>query len=339
MPASSALVVPAPASGPVGAARLSSLLLAAMLGACSSEPTAPDFDLTLRGLAGEERILHRADLAGLPAIEGYGGMLNTVGRVTPPARYGGVRLADLAAIVGGLGDDAALSITASDDYGVTLSRSQVGGEGVVAFDPASGDPVTLAEPLEAALASSLEGRLLAADNGGPLRSGFLSVEAEQVTEGHLWVRSVVRVEVVAAEPEWSLRLVGARTDEISRTLFESGAAPGCHEASWTDGDGRVWTGMPLWLLVGWVDDQNVHLPGSFNRELAAAGYPVEVVSITGERRSFTSDQIALDNGFVVANEVDGEPLDEAAGPLRLVGSSLAPGEDLAQVEQIDVVVP
>jgi hypothetical protein len=319
--------------------RLLPLLLAVALCSCSSEPATPTFDLTVRGLAGEERVLHRADLEGMAPFEGYGGMLNTAGRITPPERYAGARLADLASLVGGLGENAALSIMATDGYGVTLSRAQVEGEGVVTFDPESGAPFTMGEPLASVLAFSKGGQPLAGEDGGPLRSVFLSAAAEQVTEGHLWVRSVAVVAVVEAEPEWSLRLVGARTESISRTFFESGAAPGCHGASWTDDDGRVWTGIPLWLLVGWVDDDAVHVAGAFNRPLAATGYPVEVVSSTGDRRAFTSDRVALDDGLVVANRVDGEPLDDATGPLRLVGPSLASGEDLAGVEQIDVMVP
>lgn len=314
-------------------------LTTSVCSACSSEPEAPDFDLFVRGLGGEERVLHRADLEAIGVVEGYGGMLNTVGRITPPESYAGVRLEGLGDLVGGIGDGAALRLTASDGYAVTLARSQVGGRGVVTFDPSTGSPVTLEEPLVAVLAHAKGGRPLTDEDGGPLRSAFLSATDSQVTEGHLWVRSVTLLEIVAAEPEWSLRLVGRRTEEISRTFFESGAAPGCHEASWVDDEGRAWTGIPLWLLVGWVDDENVHFAGSFNRALAASSYPVELVSSAGERRTIASDRLSLDNGIILANRVDGEPLDAATGPLRLVGPSLAPGEDLARVTQIDVLVP
>lgn len=65
---------------------------------------------------------------------------------------------------------------------------------------------------------------------------------------------------------------------IDRAFFEAGAAPGCHEAWWTDEQGRVWRGIPLWLLAGWVVDENVHQQGAFDRDLAVRGYPIELIS-------------------------------------------------------------
>ena len=41
---------------------------------------------------------------------------------------------------------------------------------------------------------------------------------------------------------------------MDKATFESGAAPGCHGTTWTDAQGHVWTGIPLWYLVGNVDD-------------------------------------------------------------------------------------
>ncbi|MDD2666886.1 MAG: hypothetical protein PHI74_07865, partial [Methanocellales archaeon] len=51
--------------------------------------------------------------------------------------------------------------------------------------------------------------------------------------------------------DWNLTLTGELTDTINRTSFEEGAA--CHNASWNDGT-NTWAGIPLWRLVGWVDD-------------------------------------------------------------------------------------
>ncbi|MDD2666751.1 MAG: hypothetical protein PHI74_07815, partial [Methanocellales archaeon] len=58
-------------------------------------------------------------------------------------------------------------------------------------------------------------------------------------------------EVSTVVPDWNLTLTGEVTDTINRTSFEEGAA--CHNASWNDGT-NTWAGIPLWRLVGWVDD-------------------------------------------------------------------------------------
>ena len=53
-------------------------------------------------------------------------------------------------------------------------------------------------------------------------------------------------------------------------------ATSCHGVStYTDSSG-TWGGLPLWRLVGYVDDQNVHGVGAFNDALAADGYTIQV---------------------------------------------------------------
>lgn len=314
-------------------------VVATLASACNPAPVVPAYRLEVVGVDGNRTLLSWDALTGTDAVEGVGGILNTAGRITSPTRYKGVLLEDLAAFGGGLKADSGLRVVASDDFVVTLSSSQVLRGDVVTFDAESGLPTTVSEPLRAVLAYEREGEFISEQDGGPLRVAFLTGSESQVTEGHLWVKNVVRLELVPMDVDWTLRLEGARTEEISRTLFESGAAPGCHEARWDDVDGRAWSGIPLWLLVGWVDDDNLHRPGAFNRELATAGYEIELVSSSGERQALESDRVSLDDGIIVAYLVDDEPLDSAQAPLRLVGSSLAPEEMLDQIEEIVVHVP
>ncbi len=44
--------------------------------------------------------------------------------------------------------------------------------------------------------------------------------------------------------------------DCNKSYFEDGlACPGSgHQVNWTDGDGANWSGVPLWLLVGMIDD-------------------------------------------------------------------------------------
>ncbi|PKL61567.1 MAG: hypothetical protein CVV31_10860 [Methanomicrobiales archaeon HGW-Methanomicrobiales-2] len=156
-----------------------------------------------------------------------------------------------------------------------------------------------------------------------------------------------------AREDWNLVLTGAITDTVTRSYFESGkaCAMGMHSATWTDGEGQVWSGMPLWLLCGWVDDGNKHSAGTdpFRDDLAAAGYNVTVIDYgpdgtkgTGDDFSaeFNSSFIARNNNIIVADEIDGAPLpkdgDKAPWPLKLVGTALTSNKQ--KVGSIDEIV-
>ena len=153
--------------------------------------------------------------------------------------------------------------------------------------------------------------------------------------------------------DWSLMLKGAIIDYIDRSYFESGKAcamAGSHGATWTDGDGQVLSGMPLWVLCGWVDDDNKHDYGTdpFNDDLANAGYNVTVISYgpdgikgTGDDFSctFNSSFVKRNNNIIVADEIDGAPLPEdgKSWPLKLVGDALTSGkEKIGSIDEIEL---
>ena len=66
--------------------------------------------------------------------------------------------------------------------------------------------------------------------------------------------------------------------------------------------------MPLYLLVGRVDDTNKHGTGAFSRELAAKGYQVEVVGSDGAKVTLDAAQILDRKDIMVAVKVNGNPL-------------------------------
>ena len=142
-----------------------------------------------------------------------------------------------------------------------------------------------------------------------------------------------------APPQWNLELVGAISDDVSQTEFENGVA--CHgAATWTDpSTSDNWTGLPLWLLVGWVDDDNIHGPDAFNDALAASGdYSVKVIASDGYSKTFASTLVANNNNIIVANEMNGASLPESYYPLRLVGSALTSGgQRVSMIVRIELV--
>ncbi len=95
---------------------------------------------------------------------------------------------------------------------------------------------------------------------------------------------------------------------MSQAEFEEGLA--CprsgHTKEWTDADGNVWSGMPLWYLAGWVDDRKP--PHNFDANQATAGYTVLVkAGGDGYTKDFASQDVAWSNDFIIANQLNGKP--------------------------------
>ena len=157
-----------------------------------------------------------------------------------------------------------------------------------------------------------------------------------MTDGHWSVKWVNKLEVKPLVADWTLALNGGIQATIDRATFES--CVGCHKATWTDDKAQVWTGIPLWLLMGYADDEVKHQGPAFNEELAKAGYKVEVVAKDGYKASFDSAPLARQNDVLVASLVNDNPLPEQYFPLRLVGASLKKNEMVGAISEIDLKV-
>jgi len=93
------------------------------------------------------------------------------------------------------------------------------------------------------------------------------------------------------------------------------------------GGTHTYTGLPLWRLIAYVDDdrapgpeQGIHYDDAdFNDALAAAGYKITLIAEDGYKQSITSQVIAHDDRFIVAFKKDGAFLDpEKDGYMRFV---------------------
>ena len=133
--------------------------------------------------------------------------------------------------------------------------------------------------------------------------------------------------------DWTLSLRGSRDQAVTKTYFGEGlACPSSgHVVNWTDADGAEWSGIPLWLLVGMVDDNPDVGPDhyNFNDSLAAQGYSVKVTAGDGYNTTLASADIARNNGYIVANKVNGTDLPlltpggKLSWPLHLKGSRIS----------------
>ncbi len=300
-------------------------------------PAAPVLELT--GADGAAQSFSLDALKALPVTEGFAGIKSSTGKITPPAAFKGVSLKDLAAALTSFDEGMGFSVEASDGYAITFSYDQIMNGTFIQYDPGTGDELKSPVPLTAMLAYEMDGQPLDEQKDGVLRLVIVSDEAKQVTDGHWSVKFITKVEVKLLSQDWTLHLEGALAEDMDRATFESGASPNCHGVTWTDDKAQEWVGIPLWLLVGRVDDDVKHEGPAFNDTAADAGYTVDVIASDGYTVSFDSARVKRNDNIIVAYLVNGNPLPDKYFPLRLVGSDLQKSEMSGMVASIVVHVP
>ncbi len=287
-------------------------------------------ELTIVGPNNEVKELTMDDIKSLPAVEGKGGLITSTGVVKGPHTYKGVPLAELLKLVNGLSPECDVKVVAEDGYEMLFTYDQVMGHNFTTYDT-QGNEVPPKGDLTPILAYEMNGEPI--EKSGPLKIAILSSEG-QITEGHFWVKFVKKIEVVPKTKTWTLTLKGAIEEKLTLNDFVS--ALKYHGANWTDENGQTWTGIPLWLLVGRVDDENKHEDGAFNDELAKKGYKIKLIASDGYTVLLNSTDIIRNNNTILAFELNGAPLPEKYWPLRLVGD-IAKKNRIGQVVEIDLL--
>lgn len=278
------------------------------------------------------------ELKALPATSGQAGMLSSTGKITVPSLYTGVLLTDLVDLVGGLPDDYGLNVVAEDGYAMTMSYDQVMNGKFVTYDPSDGSEKQFDEPLRAMVAYEVNGEPLDERSDGILRMVIISEKNNQLTDGHWSIKWVERIELMPLVKDWSLSLDGARDEVIDRNTFQSCAAVSCHHDTWTDDQGQVWSGVPLYLLAGRVDDEITHEGPAYNRDLVKAGYTIELVASDGYTTTVDSSAVYYNRDILVADLVNDAPLPDKYFPLRLVGDGLEKGQMVGALAEIRLLL-
>lgn len=167
----------------------------------------------------------------------------------------------------------------------------------------------------------------------------LQIKGSAADAGQL-VGAIASIELVGLpEPSegWTLKICGAVNDTITQAEFEE---VGCHgTVEYTDDKNRVWSGVPLWLLVGVSDDIETTDHWTFDEDLAKDNYTVRLVSGDGQTQSFGSEQVSTSDGFILANTLNGTPIEETESyPLRIVGENVGAGlKDVAEIDLVDLI--
>jgi DMSO/TMAO reductase YedYZ molybdopterin-dependent catalytic subunit len=278
------------------------------------------------------------DLQDMPVAEGWSGTVSSSGKISPPMQIKGVSLVDLADLVGGLEGDVGIKIVAKDGYSITMSYDQIISGNFITYDPGTGDEKEIDDPLIAVVGYERGGESIPEDDDGPLRIFILSDRNNQIVDGHWTVKWVEKLELKPLAEDWVLYLEGTITEDLDRASFETCMAPGCHGSSWVDEEGNEWSGVPLYLLAGRVDDANVHEDRAYNDDYAVAGYDLEIFTADGYNATIPSSQSNFNEDLIIAMLMNNEFLVEDQFPLRLVGDDLEEIQMVSQIAQI-VIVP
>ena len=318
---------------PLLAITLIAIVSCALAGCNSKGTSAGQAALTLTKGA-QTKTLTLAAVKALPAISGSTGDITSSGTIEGPFQYKGVALADILEAVGGITSNNAVRISAKDGYSMTMSYKQVTeGSEFPTYDSTSGKEVTPSGKITVFVAYEKDEKPLD-DTQGPLRLGIMA--PGQVTDGHWWVKWAQKIEIISVQQPWTMSLQGVVTQSVDKATFESCAAASCHGTKWTDAQGHVWSGVPLWYLVGNVDSDKQM---SYNDALADQGYEVHVANSNGDMVTFTSTEVKRNNNIIVANQVDGQPLPTTEWPLALAGDAVDQQHQMGMISKIKLVFP
>jgi DMSO/TMAO reductase YedYZ molybdopterin-dependent catalytic subunit len=220
-------------------------------------------------------------------------------------------------------------VTAEDGYNKVFTSMQVArNDSIIVADKLDGEPLP--------------------DGEWPLRivGDWLS--------GSMKVSQVVNIslEGLQAVPDWELTITGTETVTISAETFASTYYSGLHGPwfNYTDYGGwhatyhnytddlevdHTYAGIPLWVLVAAVDGEDLY-HYEFNETLAETGYLVNVSASDGYYKTFSIEDVAYNDSFVVAFMLDWEFLVDDEYPLKLTGEWLTGSQKIKSVAAIEL---
>jgi len=309
----------------------------------SSATRADDVVFTLTDKNGNATTYTMAQLKALPAYVGYAGYKDSANTLNDwglhPVK--GVKLIDLLAAAG-YDYTTDVKIVASDGYNKLFAPSVVQGVGIPVYTDVTPYPsatlpsdITLRGVIvyqeKFALNATIEDATQWSDlstQDGPLRLWW-AYDARQssgvgyVVDGEICTKWVNGARVMGgAVAQWSVTLKGPKkTTTITRTNYESCTAPGCHGQKTVKYKGHRYTGLPLYYIVGKVDDnKDTNNFGDFNVKLARKGYKIQFVNKKGAKVSISSKLLVnRPLNIILAWKKDGKELTGTSAPLWLAG--------------------
>ncbi len=268
----------------------------------------------------------------------------------------GTRVHDLAELVGGMGSGTTITFVASDGFETTLPYSSI-----------YTNPAIQSRQGDAVLAWWGDGQYVPGYADG-MRLFFMPSDhiygqwdMHETLPSQYWrynyqdgvqypscaglsAKYITAIKVYSSpESDWTLNLdgrdIGGINYTVSKPYFEEALAcqfESNHSATFTDSSGRVWEGMPLWFLCGFVDDADMHSANSYNDTKALAGYNITITGTDGYNYTFDSRDTIRSTNYIVANTLNGTHINgsDSSWPLRLVGQNVTGGMVVKKIASI-----
>jgi hypothetical protein len=154
--------------------------------------------------------------------------------------------------------------------------------------------------------------------------------------GARFVRNTVKIEVISNNvEEWGVDLSGVLTETIKKTDFEM--MEYYYKASFINESNASFTGVPLWHLLGRVDDLGpIRGENAFNMTMSATDYKVKIIAGDDYSITLTSTELAKNNKILLTNQLDGSELPDDKKPLWLVGEGLKTSQMVFNVVKIEI---
>lgn len=271
--------------------------------------TRPGIALTV-DIAGTTKGYTSDDLKEMDSITAQGGYKRSSGTIEGPYTYEGIRVLDILQDTGTLPADFSLEAVSGDGYRTVYTMDQTYGE-FDAYDSETGESIGLVQ-FNLTLIYNEGGEPI--PSGGPFRMATLN-ENGDLTDGHLWAKDVVELNVIDLVDPWELQLEGV--EEWNMTHHEFYAVASCphHRTSITI-EGHTFTGVPLHTIVAAMDGaDDEHFV--FNTTIVFSNYSIVVYNEAGENETFYISHVTQSPDYIVAGWLDGVLIGEADGPLTL----------------------
>lgn len=159
---------------------------------------------------------------------------------------------------------------------------------------------------------------------------------KSISAGARFVRNVEKIEVISnSVDEWEIKLSGAISETFTKTDFEM--LEHYYSSSITNDTGSIWSGVPLWHIIGRIDDSgSIRGEGAFNETKSIAGYDVQLTAGDDYSITISSDIIAKNDTLILTTKVDNNEIPIDMKPARLMGNGLKTSQMVYNIVEINI---
>jgi DMSO/TMAO reductase YedYZ molybdopterin-dependent catalytic subunit len=303
------------------------------------EPTSETIVSVVKGL--DERNLTLDNMKDMTSVQGTSSYQNRFGNWRGLGEYKGVTLQRMADLVGGMQSGDVMTISASDGYEQNLSYYQVYAD--ASYQAVQGWIILAYQFNTTEVPDWADGPMIAvlAPDGAFSNVDFNATAAKDqeylssTSAGSIWVKNVERIEIQTVFTEWTVQLKNLEGTMSNLTRTKYVALDYQSDSYVVDSKSRNWTGAPVPVILGLVDDSN---PNTFNQSLADTGYRVRVSASDGYNKTLVAKDL-VEVGAIFAYKMNGSLLGSNNAPLKLVGSGMTGSDMVSKIVSVEFLEP